>query len=184
MKKTIINIKLACTDLIALFKFYSGALNILNISLCLFICSCSAFIPGPEGSPNKTYKVNFNNSDWSAIGPDSSDHAFVSTKTKSTIVAQSFCKKFQTASLETLSSTIFNGIDDLVVIEKNDLSIASREALRTLAHGTIDGVKVFLNLVSVQKDLCLFDFVLISTSLDNMKKDSTVFEEFLKGLSL
>ena len=171
-------------DFFSMFKNYSLPFFFLYTMIFIIISSCSTLIPSPEGSANNTYRVHFTNSNWRAIGPDSSDYAFISSKTKSTIIAQSFCKKYHSTSLELMSSTILNGIDDLKTIERKEILLSEREGLRTLAQGAIDGVPIFLNLVSVNKDLCLFDFALISTSAENLKNDEKSFEEFLKGLSL
>lgn len=182
MKVMIKKFKMITSEFFAPVKTQKKTLVLFYLLALLQLTSCSMIIAKPEGESNKSYNIQFKSHGWEEINPDSSDFAFANKSSKSTILAQSYCKKYQASSLEVLSNNILNGINNLQTLEKKEVFTFGRQGIQSVASGFIDGVKVYLEMVNIQKDSCLYDFILISTSLENLKKDHNDFETFLKGL--
>jgi hypothetical protein len=127
--------------------------------LCLFVnSSCST----PTLNKSKSYDLKFQDSDWKRIEPDTSDYAFLNSKTNSIIMVNSLCKKYEATSLKHLTSNILAGIQDIKVEDRLEKTYFSRSALVTHVSGSFDGVPVFLTITTIAKNRCTYDFILIS----------------------
>ncbi len=156
--------------------------QICTVTAFLAVLSSCSFAPTPIPK-SKDYDLNLKSQEWKSIDPDSSDHAFENSSTHSIMLVNSQCEKYESSSLDKLNSGMMSGIDNLQVINKESTKFASRDALLMQAKGSLDGVPVFLKTLTLRKDRCLYDLVLIANSQDTLKKDDSAFEELLKGFS-
>jgi hypothetical protein len=74
----------------------------------------------------------------------------------------SLCKKYDSSGLDVLSNNFLTGLTDLEIIEKKSVPYKGREAIALLSKGKLDGVLVFLNTLTSNRNHCTYDFVLIS----------------------
>lgn len=151
------------------------------VILCAHYLSACSFMSSSTLPKSSHYNLSFTKDEWSPIDPDSSDLAYRNRQTSSTLVLNSQCKKYDSASLETVSATLLNGIAQLDIMDKHNIEFAGREAQITTATGTLDGVPIFLKGMVLKKDGCLYDLILISSGRDQLKADSLAFDEFIKG---
>ena len=145
--------------------------------------SCSMFLEH-DLNKSETYKIDFNHEDWKSIAPDDSDFAYRNTKTNSIIFVNSFCKKYDSSTLRQLLSHLFGGIEQIKIESETKHKLHKREALRVLANGFVDGVKVFVELEVLKKNRCVYDFALVSTSQKLRDSDRENFEKVIKGASI
>jgi hypothetical protein len=50
--------------------------------------------------------------------------------------------------------------------------------------GKVDGVERYFHLITMQKNNCIYDFVLISTNEKNLNTDNTDFNGFLQRIEI
>ena len=79
---------------------------------------------------------------------------------------------------------MLTGIDNVEYIEKTNTTHQDREAALVIAKGSMDGVERFFRILTTQKNNCIYDYALISTSLKNLEKDSVDFNKFIQLLKL
>ena len=121
---------------------------------------------------------------WKEINNEGSDYALSNEETHSIFLFNSSCRKFQSSSLTTLTSSILTGIEELKVIEKNSIFTQDRNAIEIVVNGKLDGISRAFKIVTVQKNNCIYDYVLISINTDSLNKDSKHFKTFLERIKL
>ncbi|MGZ3807543.1 MAG: hypothetical protein ACXVCE_05615, partial [Bacteriovorax sp.] len=104
---------------------------------------------------------------WAEISSEGSDYALQNNKTRSIFLFNSACRKYEGSNLNALTSSILAGIEDLNIIEKKTTFYQEREALELIASGSLDGVLRFFKIITIQKNNCIYDYVLISTNQKN-----------------
>jgi hypothetical protein len=164
-------------------------MKIFKILLCLLICSCSVF----NGNDNGTYKKNNDitnpflkdaSSPWENIKSEGSDFALQNKKSKSIFLFNSACRKFEASSLNALTSSLLTGIDDIEIIKRSNINFKDREAQEIKAIGKVDGVKTFFNIVTLQKNYCIYDYVIISTTLKKLDADYEIYKSFINRINI
>jgi len=129
---------------------------------------------------SETYKINFENSAWSEIEPDQSDYAFLKKKTKSIIMVNSYCKKYDSTSLKLLTSNLLAGINEIKVENRTERKFFDRKTLISQITGKLDGVDLYLTVATLSKNRCIYDFVLISHTAQLRSQDEKSLFEMLK----
>ena len=119
---------------------------------------------------------------WKQISGEGSDFALANNTTKSIFLFNSSCRKYEGSNLNSLTSSLLTGIDELNIIDRKNIFIQDRDATEVSASGKIDGVQRFLKIITIQKNSCIYDFVLIATNSKNMTNDSTYLNQFLTGI--
>lgn len=119
---------------------------------------------------------------WKEMNADASDYALENTQTNSLFILNSACRKYEASNLNTLTSSILSGIDNLFFIEKKKSFYQEREAAEVTASGTLDGVQRFFKIITIQKDNCIYDYVLISTNDKNLAADTPALQSFLERI--
>ena len=119
---------------------------------------------------------------WKQISGEGSDFALTNSSTKSIFLFNSSCRKYEGSNLNSLTSSLLSGIDELSILDKKNIFIQERDATEVSASGKIDGVQRFLKIVTIQKNSCIYDYVLISTNPKNMSSDSNYLSQFLTGI--
>lgn len=159
--------------------------NIILILIFFAINACS--------SDSGTYKksdrivntlIKKNPRPWSEINSESSDYALQNEKTKSIFLFNSACRKFEGSNLNALTSSILSGLDDLQITEKKNVFYQEREAVEVTANGKLDGIARYLKIVTIQKNNCIYDYVLISTNQKNLDTDTADLKIFLERIIL
>ncbi len=121
---------------------------------------------------------------WSESQAEGSDYALVNTKTKSYFLINSACRKFEASNLNTLTAAILSGINDLNYLDKKTITFEERDAMLVSAKGSIDGVTRFFKILTVQKNNCIYDIALISTTQKNLEVDTSDYNLFLKNIKI
>jgi len=156
--------------------------KVILSTILVALASCSIFVPDrTKDKKSENLSTNFDQSGWKKIPPEKSDFAFHNEKQGAIIIANSFCKKHLSTSLDKLAYTFLGEIKELEIIENNESQYKGRESRDILAKGKMDGVLVHLKLKTLIKDHCLYDFVLISPkSITNIQKSD--FNLFLDSV--
>lgn len=118
------------------------------------------------------------------MNAEASDYALENIKTKSFFILNSACRKYEASNLNTLTSSILSGIENLNIIEKKNSFYQGREAAEVVASGTLDGIQRFFRIITIHKNNCIYDYVLISTNRKNIETDTPAFYTFLERIIL
>lgn len=121
---------------------------------------------------------------WSEMNTEGSDYALSNPKTKSIFLFNSSCRKYEGSTLSALTSSILTGIEDVKISEKKNVFYQEREAAEVTASGKLDGVLRYFKIVTIQKNNCIYDYVLISTNKKNLELDSVDLKIFLERIIL
>ena len=155
------------------------------IVLPMLLFACSLLVSPPStGIKSKNYTFTPPDSKWKEIKPDNSDQAFLNSKTKSILIANSLGKKYQSTSRENLMGNILSGIDNVKVEQNDEHKLVSRDALRSYVRGKMDGVPVYMILQVIKKNRCIYDFALISKSKETRLQDESYFYGLLDSLEI
>jgi len=121
---------------------------------------------------------------WKIVDNEGSDLALNNQATNSFFLFNSACRKFESSNLSVLTNSILTGIEKVEYINKESTTHQDRDANVVIAKGSMDGIERFFHIMTTQKNNCIYDFALISTSMDNLKKDTPSFEKFVQQLKL
>ncbi len=163
-------------------------MKIIFTLLLILLGSCSSN-DIDDGVYSKSTSIEFKMSDlvnknWSEVRNEASDLALINNKSKSFFLLNSACRKYESSTLNTLTASIFSGINNLVYLEQNKTSYQEREAMLASAQGTIDGVTRFIKVLTTQKNNCIYDFALISISKEKLDIDTNDFNKFITLIKL
>lgn len=158
------------------------------ISILFFLSACSAFQSDDSGRYTKSETVrNLIRKParpWQSIKGEGSDFALANAVTNSIFLFNSSCRKFEASNLNTLTASILTGLNDLEIIERSTTTHQDREAVKVIAKGQLDGITRFFNILTTQKNYCIYDYVLISTDRKNLDKDANDFKKFTQLIEL
>ena len=150
----------------------------------IFLFSSCGMFSSNEGSTYLKSKNIANGFDlkipnnWEKIKTEGSDYALKNKKTNSIILLNSACRKYEASSLNALTSSMLTGIDDLNILAKNQITLHDREAQEVRVEGKVDGVKTYFNIITLQKNYCIYDYILISPNLKKIENDYSTFKLF------
>ena len=68
--------------------------------------------------------------------------------------------------------------------EKKNTVYQEREAVEISANGKLDGIARYFKIITLQKNNCIYDYMLISTSAKNLEADSVDLKIFLERIIL
>lgn len=161
--------------------------NLILICL-LFLVACSSSetdngaytkSTAVEDKLTKTIKAP-----WKEVENQGSDIALNNQKTKSFFIFNSACRRYDPSNLPSLTNSILTGISNVEIVEKSIVQHQERDAALVIAKGSVDGVERFFRIMTTQKNNCIYDFALISTSQANLDKDTVDFNKFIQLLKL
>lgn len=121
---------------------------------------------------------------WKEISAESSDYALENAQTKSLFILNSACRKYEASNLNALTSSILAGIENLSIRERKTSFYQEREAAEVTASGTLDGIQRFFKIITIHKNNCIYDYVLISTNEKNLVQDTPALQNFLARIIL
>lgn len=175
--------------------FYNGLISSDNMKTALLLIilfclsGCSMFSSNETGAYVKS--KNYINSldkitptNWMRLTDDGADFAIMSKKTSSIFLINSACRKNEFSSLNALSSSLIAGIADIEILDRKNIDHQGREAQEIRFTGKVDGVKSYVNILTTQKNNCIYDFVLISKSLKKLDSDYSNFQDFVSKVIL
>ena len=67
-------------------------------------------------------------------------------------------------------------------MEKKIISLFERDSQWIKASGKLDGVKTFFIITTLQKNFCIYDYMIISKSIKKLNIDEPYFNEVIKGI--
>lgn len=106
-------------------------------------------------------------SGWGPGEAPPGDFAFYNKDLGATIYADSSCgKKFDDSPLSVLSNHLTMGFTDVAEDSRIEGMLDERGSLERVFSAKLDGVPVRLVTTVVKKDICVFDLVLISSTVD------------------
>lgn len=108
-----------------------------------------------------TYHLGELPSDWRALEFAENDLAWASDGGQ-VIAVNAVCEGHGDPSLKVLTDHLLMGFEERAVVEREELRIDGRGALRTKASASLDGVPVELELTLLKKDGCVYDMVYTS----------------------
>lgn len=155
------------------------------IILGMTLSSCSMFLPETDVTEKSDlYQFKFKKDGWKEIDPDKSDHAFIHKESNSILVLNSMCKKYEASSYQHLTENILSGFEDIKYEQEQDIKIFSRKGKQIRVKASLDGISTFFQFVSVRKDRCLYDFLLITNSPEKRIKMSDDFKDFINSVNI
>jgi len=175
--------------------FFNGLISsenmkkaILLISI-LYLSACSMFSSNESGAyvKSKNYINSLEKitpSNWTRLTDDGADFALLNKKSNSIFLINSACRKNEFSSLNALSSSLIAGIADIEILDRKNIEHQGREAQEIRLTGKVDGVKSFINILTTQKNNCIYDFVLISKTLKKLEADYPNFQDFISKVTL
>ncbi len=158
---------------------------LIILMFAIFISGCSS----EKGSYAKSERVtnqlikNIPNP-WKEINSEGSDFALANSRTKSIFLFNSACRKYEGSDLKALTSSLLTGLEDLQILEKKITYFQEREASELKVSGKLDGVLRYLKIITIQKNNCIYDYVLISSSSNLLDQDLIFLNDFLKRIVL
>lgn len=158
-------------DLLTIF----GALAIFVLAGCVTVNV------GP-GDDTKAKNVTFSQPlpPYVENGSKDADKAWQSSVNGNTISYHSACREASDPSLVAMQSNTLRGLENLKVLDEKRYDYNGREALDTLATGTVDGVLVKIRLVVFKKNGCNFDISYVALA-KHYATDEKVFDKFISG---
>lgn len=151
------------------------------LSLGFFTSACS-FVGNSESViKSKSIRVNFNKRDWQKIEADKADFAFMHDPTKSILLINSLCKKYDSTTLKQLTDNILAGLEKSELFYQAKSLLFKRASLRTAATGSLDGVQTSMLIEVVKRDRCIYDFALIATGKKISKSLEQSFDDLLNS---
>ncbi len=129
---------------------------------------------------NKNFQLkNFKNISKKSPSMNEADVVFVNTNQndRTRISINSNCKKNNLSTLDQLKNSILSGINHLQELSSTSIQIHGRDGIETLANGKIDGVNFYILLTIFQKDFCIYDLILLSKDLDQLKSHQPAYQK-------
>ena len=161
--------------------------KLLFLTFITVLSACSSNENNGAYTKSKLVENNLSKnvkSPWKEIANEGSDLAFNNKNTNSFFIFNSACRKFDPSNLPTLTNSILTGIDNVEIMEKASTIHQDREAVLVVAKGTVDGIARYFRILTTQKNNCIYDYALISTSHALLIKDTADFNNFIQLLKL
>lgn len=105
-----------------------------------------------------TYRLAEPPGAWQRVGFSENDLAW-SDGDGSIIAVNAVCEDHGDPSLKVLTDHLLMGFDNREIVEREELHLDGRGALRTRANAQLDGVPVEIETTVLKKDGCVYDLV-------------------------
>lgn len=123
-------------------------------------------------------------SPWNEINSEGSDYALINSKSKSIFLFNSACRKFESSNLSNLTSSLLSGIENIEILDRKSSTLNDRDAVEVLVSGKLDGVQRFFKIITIQKNSCIYDFMLIAKNKKTIDQDSPSLNEFITRIKI
>lgn len=148
--------------------------SIFIIVLCLSSCGVTKFVgyyvsAGDQDdgklsgqvfqTEDTSYRIGALPSSWQRQEIEGGDLAFKNTQFDGTMTVDSTCnEKKKNYSLKALSESLLIGIKGKEAISREEITVDSLPALRTIYTGSLDNVPIKIATVVLRKNICIYDF--------------------------
>lgn len=153
--------------------------HLVYLTYIIFVAGCvSINLPNGSGKPSKSIQLVEPNEPFKSLKIANSDRAWQSKKTGNTISFSSECEMKSTPSLASLEADYLSAVTDVKIKDTQKLTFNSREARKTTANGTIEGVAITVRTLIFIKNDC--QYVLSYTGLEKTwSEELSFFDEFV-----
>lgn len=161
--------------------------NLLLIVLLLLVACSSSETDNGAYTKSSTVENKLSKNvkqPWKEVENQGSDIALNNKTTNSFFIFNSACRKYDPSNLPSLTNSILTGISNVEILEKTIVQHQDRDAALVIAKGSVDGIERYFRILTTQKNNCIYDFALISTSQANLDKDTNDFNKFIQQLKL
>lgn len=125
------------------------------------------------------YRIGRLQSEWKPISVDGSDLSWRNQRDDSLLQISSSCNPRHDIPLRALRGHLLIGFTEREISSEQLVSVDGREALRTELVAKLDGVVRSMTLFVLKKDMCVYDFVLISPSSQASERHRDWFAQFV-----
>lgn len=147
----------------------------------LFFTGCVTVDVGSSKSePAKNVDYTAPSAPFKPSTTKNSDKLWISAESGNSLSYLSDCGGSQEPTLEQLENEALSSLVDLKILQTEKLDYNNREALKTLAEGKIDGVKVKMSLLTLKKNNCNYTLIYGGVA-KNFDKELPQFQSFLKN---
>jgi hypothetical protein len=124
------------------------------------------------------YSVGLLPQGWERMSTRARTVSFYNESYRSSISTDAYCgKSVRDRTLLSLTGDIVTALEDRKFGDEKEFMLDGRGALRQQIEGKVDGVPTIVDLVTIRKDGCVFDFYLVSPK--SAPVDATLnFENF------
>jgi hypothetical protein len=149
--------------------------------LALITCSCVTIkVADPKAKRATGIKFVAPLHPFESIVSEDSDEAWQNKKTGSSISFHSVCDQANDPDLDSFTSSLILGIEELKIESSKKSQFNERESLETIAIGKVDGVQVKMKLLVFKRNRCSFDLSFISLP-KYYETELPVFQKFLEN---
>jgi hypothetical protein len=150
-------------------------------SLALVSCTATSYEGQIFRRGQLAYQTGSLPPEWQRIRVEDANLAF-KHRDGGAIICNAICgqSRIEDVPLDVLLNHALFGVEEKKEIEREELKLDSRGALRAHVVGTVDGAPIELELVVLKKDNCTFDFQLVA-SIDDFPARRGDFERFYKA---
>ena len=146
------------------------------------IGGCSFFFSAPsryQTAKDKYYSITFHHESWKKQNDKQSDYSFIFVPSDShlmekagqTLMSKSYCHEYQDQPLENLALKITSHFKNFTIYHQQTFYFNEREAFHLNGSGTLDGIKVKINLVNTRRNDCYYDFLFIQPNEINERDE-------------
>lgn len=135
-----------------------------------------------QSSAKKNFTFTEPNQPFVKVDLDQADEAWQSSKTGNNISIFTDCRP-NSSSLKSLRSSLFGGVEDLIVNEEKTLTFNNREALQSVITGKMEGVPVKINILIFKKNECVYNITYVALT-ERYEKEIPIFKKFLEGFKV
>jgi hypothetical protein len=114
-----------------------------------------------SSQPLTGYLIGAPESGWQRLEVEGGDVAY-KHRDGGTIYANRMCKDVEDVSLDVLTNHLFFDMEIDREVQREEITLAGRGALRTHVLAELDGVPVELVVVVMKKDGCTYDMALVA----------------------
>lgn len=157
--------------------------SLLMTLSCIF-SSCSMLIGGGDThTKHEDYSFTIDSKVWMSTEKDQSDYAYVNPDTGNHIIVNSICKKYDKVPLGELHQNLLSGISKIKIDNEKTFKLQDRNARKIAGKGEMDGVDFHFNIITLKKNRCTFDLLLIGNQDFNLQEEKS-FEKMLNTLKV
>ncbi len=109
------------------------------------------------------YRVGILPDGWKRMATQARTISFYNEDYRSSISTDAYCgRSVRDRSIASLTGDIVTALEDRKFSEEEEFMLDGRGAIRQQVEGKVDGVPTVVDLVTLRKDGCVFDFYLVS----------------------
>jgi len=168
-------------------QFFPRKGTIVCAGAVFLLSACAVIFPDRTAPKSASYNVTPPPAPWQkvAVGEATAatdslkaDLAYENPETGAIISLNSLCRKYNNATLESLTKNLVRGIHNKKLLSQNPVSVNNASGQDSFFEGMVDGVKINLRTVVLKKDYCTYDFIYVVIP-DRERNDRKDFDRFV-----